>query len=317
MESRSVMKFAILKRVINHSSDTNSCEQDSGQFDGLCGSTTHNTLLGQIITKRRTLLVLSLSHRERKNPFTFLTHFQVGVLSFDGKKKKKNNNNNKMNNSTSHSETYIPSMMSFVGLQQSNTQKPLWVDWETPTNTTTSSSSHHHFFNTTTNTNNTSPTLPNLTPPPPPLPIPFPLYTPDYHQITTITSLPPLALIKREEDHNQHNHHHQCCFGMLSGSSCQCGRIGLNLGRRTYFSAGDVAAIDRLFRRSRGVYAASHQTPRCQAEGCNADLTNAKPYHRRHKVCEFHSKSSVVIAAGLQQRFCQQCSRSATWSDNN
>ncbi|KAK1269503.1 Squamosa promoter-binding-like protein 10 [Acorus gramineus] len=211
-----------------------------------------------------------------------------------------------MNNSTSHSETYIPSMMSFVGLQQSNTQKSLWVDWETPTNTATTSSSHHHFFNTTTTTNNTSPTLPNLTPPPPPLPIPFPLYTPDYHQISTTTSLPPLALIKREEDHN---HHHQCCFGVLSGSSCQCGRIGLNLGRRTYFSAGDVAAIDRLFRRSRGVYAATHQTPRCQAEGCNADLSNAKPYHRRHKVCEFHSKSSVVIAAGLQQRFCQQCSR--------
>ncbi|KGN49239.1 squamosa promoter-binding protein 1 [Cucumis sativus] len=48
---------------------------------------------------------------------------------------------------------------------------------------------------------------------------------------------------------------------------------------------------------------------RCQADGCNADLTGAKPYHRRHKVCEFHSRAAVVILAGLEQRFCQQCSR--------
>lgn len=50
-------------------------------------------------------------------------------------------------------------------------------------------------------------------------------------------------------------------------------------------------------------------TPSCQAEKCGADLTDAKRYHRRHKVCEFHSKASAVIVAGQRQRFCQQCSR--------
>ncbi|KAL4619701.1 hypothetical protein ACB092_06G098900 [Castanea dentata] len=49
--------------------------------------------------------------------------------------------------------------------------------------------------------------------------------------------------------------------------------------------------------------------PCCQAEKCGADLTDAKRYHRRHKVCELHSKASVVIVAGQRQRFCQQCSR--------
>ncbi|KAE8125793.1 hypothetical protein FH972_020566 [Carpinus fangiana] len=49
--------------------------------------------------------------------------------------------------------------------------------------------------------------------------------------------------------------------------------------------------------------------PRCQAEKCAADLTDAKRYHRRHKVCEFHSKAAAVIVAGQRQRFCQQCSR--------
>lgn len=52
------------------------------------------------------------------------------------------------------------------------------------------------------------------------------------------------------------------------------------------------------------------QAPSCQAEKCAVDLTDAKRYHRRHKVCEQHSKSPVVIVAGLRQRFCQQCSRS-------
>ncbi|KAK4285930.1 hypothetical protein QN277_002555 [Acacia crassicarpa] len=47
----------------------------------------------------------------------------------------------------------------------------------------------------------------------------------------------------------------------------------------------------------------------CQAERCGANLADAKRYHRRHKVCEFHSKALVVIVAGTRQRFCQQCSR--------
>ncbi|KAH7519649.1 hypothetical protein FEM48_Zijuj08G0059500 [Ziziphus jujuba var. spinosa] len=85
-------------------------------------------------------------------------------------------------------------------------------------------------------------------------------------------------------------------------------RIGLNLGGRTYFSSEDDF-MNRLYRRQRPVEPGSSNSPRCQAEGCNADLSHAKHYHRRHKVCEFHSKASTVIAAGLTQRFCQQCSR--------
>jgi hypothetical protein len=86
-------------------------------------------------------------------------------------------------------------------------------------------------------------------------------------------------------------------------------RLGLNLGGRTYFSSAEDEFVNRLYRRSRPAEPGSANSPRCQAEGCNADLTHAKHYHRRHKVCEFHSKASTVIAAGLTQRFCQQCSR--------
>lgn len=47
----------------------------------------------------------------------------------------------------------------------------------------------------------------------------------------------------------------------------------------------------------------------CQAEDCTADMSSAKQYHRRHKVCEFHAKAEFALVAGSRQRFCQQCSR--------
>ncbi|KAL0545838.1 hypothetical protein IC582_015734 [Cucumis melo] len=53
----------------------------------------------------------------------------------------------------------------------------------------------------------------------------------------------------------------------------------------------------------------SVSSPSCQAHNCAADLSEAKRYHRRHKVCEFHSKAAIVMVAGIRQRFCQQCSR--------
>lgn len=49
--------------------------------------------------------------------------------------------------------------------------------------------------------------------------------------------------------------------------------------------------------------------PMCQVDNCKEDLSNAKDYHRRHKVCEVHSKSTKAPVAKQMQRFCQQCSR--------
>ncbi|THU57171.1 hypothetical protein C4D60_Mb03t00700 [Musa balbisiana] len=180
-----------------------------------------------------------------------------------------------MNRSSSAEAYFAPSMMSFVGLEGSSLKHQTW-DWETSsidantaTPVTTSNLQSHPFF----------PNVPLLDCTPPPL-LPmtnsFPFYSapplPDY----------PVGFIKREDGVG--------------------GRIGLNLGRRTYFSSGESLT-------TRGVYSLSHQPPRCQAEGCRADLSGAKHYHRRHKVCEFHSKATVVVVGVSQQRFCQQCSR--------
>lgn len=50
--------------------------------------------------------------------------------------------------------------------------------------------------------------------------------------------------------------------------------------------------------------------PICQVDACNVNLNDARDYHRRHKVCETHAKSTSVLLGGVLQRFCQQCSRS-------
>ncbi|KAH7848437.1 hypothetical protein Vadar_002710 [Vaccinium darrowii] len=108
------------------------------------------------------------------------------------------------------------------------------------------------------------------------------------------------------------------------GDSITCGATmtGLKLGRRTYFEGMSAASSSKTAasfpaiptssaataKRSR----ASHQgaqTPHCQVEGCDLDLKSAKDYHRRHRICESHSKSPRVIVAGVECRFCQQCSR--------
>ncbi|KAK4773366.1 hypothetical protein SAY87_028385 [Trapa incisa] len=61
-------------------------------------------------------------------------------------------------------------------------------------------------------------------------------------------------------------------------------------------------------KRARAKGIGSH-TAYCQVYGCNKDLSSSKDYHKRHKVCEAHSKTSKVIVNGIEQRFCQQCSR--------
>ncbi|MED6172746.1 hypothetical protein PIB30_052864 [Stylosanthes scabra] len=97
--------------------------------------------------------------------------------------------------------------------------------------------------------------------------------------------------------------------------------LTLKLGKRLYFE--DVcAASDSKKPSSVSVTTSSltHgkkckansqnlQHPSCQVEGCGLDLSSAKDYHRKHRVCESHSKSPRVLIAGFERRFCQQCSR--------
>ncbi|KAM0932372.1 putative transcription factor SBP family [Dioscorea sansibarensis] len=78
-------------------------------------------------------------------------------------------------------------------------------------------------------------------------------------------------------------------------------------GSSSKASSSTTAALTA--KKGKGVVQGVQQAPRCQVEGCNVELSDVKAYYSRHKVCAIHSKSPKVIVAGLEQRFCQQCSR--------
>nr|CAD1832042.1 unnamed protein product [Ananas comosus var. bracteatus] len=82
---------------------------------------------------------------------------------------------------------------------------------------------------------------------------------------------------------------------------------GAGAGSSSSSSAAAAAAAAAL--KKAKVSQASALSSFCQVEGCNIDLSSAKDYHRKHRVCESHSKCPKVIVNGLERRFCQQCSR--------
>lgn len=76
------------------------------------------------------------------------------------------------------------------------------------------------------------------------------------------------------------------------------------------FGASDVesSSSSMPLKRTRGP-GNGIQVPSCLVDGCDSDLSKCRDYHRRHKVCEIHSKTPKVTIGGREQRFCQQCSR--------
>uniref|UniRef100_A0A2P2Q3F8 Uncharacterized protein MANES_17G047500 n=1 Tax=Rhizophora mucronata TaxID=61149 RepID=A0A2P2Q3F8_RHIMU len=74
----------------------------------------------------------------------------------------------------------------------------------------------------------------------------------------------------------------------------------------------DFEDDDKNIKGRKGSTTGAGSMPRasCQADGCAVDMTIAKRYHRRHKVCELHASAPYVLVHGIRQRFCQQCSRS-------
>lgn len=88
--------------------------------------------------------------------------------------------------------------------------------------------------------------------------------------------------------------------------------LALNLGGRgNYPSKREVEILDGTAGKKPKVVGTNSSRAVCQVEDCGVDLSKAKDYHRRHKVCEMHSKASKAIVGNVMQRFCQQCSRSA------
>ncbi|XP_042457507.1 squamosa promoter-binding-like protein 1 [Zingiber officinale] len=89
--------------------------------------------------------------------------------------------------------------------------------------------------------------------------------------------------------------------------------LSLNLGDHSYPMLETIEATLKKMEGEKGkkskTQGENSNYPTCQVEGCDADLSETKDYHRRHKVCEMHAKANSAVVRNAIQRFCQQCSR--------
>ncbi|XP_047319938.1 squamosa promoter-binding-like protein 15 [Impatiens glandulifera] len=85
------------------------------------------------------------------------------------------------------------------------------------------------------------------------------------------------------------------------------GSLSLKLGG--VGGGGVEEIVQKTGKRIRAGSPSGGNYPMCQVDDCREDLSKAKDYHRRHKVCEVHSKSSKTVVGKQLQRFCQQCSK--------
>ncbi|GMH08719.1 hypothetical protein Nepgr_010559 [Nepenthes gracilis] len=86
--------------------------------------------------------------------------------------------------------------------------------------------------------------------------------------------------------------------------------LNLKLGGQVYpIAEGEADKWEGKSGKKTKLVVATRNYPVCQVEDCRADLSNAKDYHRRHKVCDMHSKATKALVGNVMQRFCQQCSR--------
>ncbi|XP_071692076.1 squamosa promoter-binding-like protein 1 isoform X2 [Rutidosis leptorrhynchoides] len=86
--------------------------------------------------------------------------------------------------------------------------------------------------------------------------------------------------------------------------------LNLNLGAQVYpITEDELQKYDEKNGKKPKVGSGGSNRAVCQVDGCQTDLTGAKDYHRRHKVCVSHSKATKALVGNVMQRFCQQCSR--------
>nr|KAJ0203330.1 hypothetical protein LSAT_V11C500292070 [Lactuca sativa] len=123
-----------------------------------------------------------------------------------------------------------------------------------------------------------------------------------------------LDMMEISKEQQQQQHHHQTAVNPPNPDGSKKSPVGkrkedecllLKLG-------GSEEAATRPSKRVRSGSPGSGcvgNYPMCQVDNCKEDLSTAKDYHRRHKVCEVHSKAGKALVGKQMQRFCQQCSR--------
>ncbi|KAL0414659.1 UNVERIFIED_CONTAM: Squamosa promoter-binding-like protein 7 [Sesamum radiatum] len=98
------------------------------------------------------------------------------------------------------------------------------------------------------------------------------------------------------------------CSNFLAGRvPCACPELDEQLAEEESALPGK--------KRARMVRVPGGTPVRCQVPGCEADITELKGYHKRHRVCLRCANASAVVLDGESKRYCQQCGKFHLLSD--
>lgn len=101
------------------------------------------------------------------------------------------------------------------------------------------------------------------------------------------------------------------CSNFLAGRvPCSCPEVDEKMEQEEVIVLGGPGK-----KRARTVRAPAGSAARCQVPGCEADISELKGYHRRHRVCLRCANASAVVLDGQSKRYCQQCGKFHILSD--
>lgn len=96
------------------------------------------------------------------------------------------------------------------------------------------------------------------------------------------------------------------CSNFLAGRiPCACPELDEKLDAQ---EAEEARALPGK-KRARVVRVPAGSPIHCQVPGCEADITELKGYHKRHRVCLQCANASAVAIDGETKRYCQQCGK--------
>ncbi|CAI9776841.1 unnamed protein product [Fraxinus pennsylvanica] len=99
------------------------------------------------------------------------------------------------------------------------------------------------------------------------------------------------------------------CSNFLAGRvPCACPELDEKLEQE---ASGDLPGKKRV----RPARIPAGATARCQVPECEADISELKGYHRRHRICLRCANASTVVLDGESKRYCQQCGKFHILSD--
>uniref|UniRef100_A0AB39A6L8 Squamosa promoter-binding protein n=1 Tax=Actinidia deliciosa TaxID=3627 RepID=A0AB39A6L8_ACTDE len=102
------------------------------------------------------------------------------------------------------------------------------------------------------------------------------------------------------------------CSNFLAGRiPCACPELDAKIAEEEEEDGSMMPGKKRV----RTARAVAGTMVRCQVPACEADISELKGYHRRHRVCLRCANATAIVLDGQKKRYCQQCGKFHILSD--